>query len=129
MPFQVKTYDSISDDSVYLLERSLLTSDPLLSMLRVHYHVALTGSVSELLVANDSGCLQSVDDEWLCMPAHDIKSLKCLQQSMSLNELTPFTSHEDVIKTIHLANVTVLSSQVVTNSHIDISCWRNSLEK
>ena len=110
------------------VDTGLLTSDPVLSMLRVHYHVALCGSVSGLLETCDSEQMQSAHDEKLCVPAHDIKSLKCLQLRVCFDELAALTSHQEVTKVIQLANVVAITGSQIHKS-LSFDNWTSALEK
>ena len=129
LPFLVETYEP---DSGYMIQPrmdiGLLTSDPVLSMLRVHYHVALCGSVSGLLVTCDSEQMQSAHDEKLRIPLHDIKSLNCLQLRVCFDELATLTSHQDVVKAIQLANVVAITGSQIHKS-LGFDDWTNALEK
>ena len=113
LPFLVGTYeDAISDHSTPCpVDPGLLTSEPLLSMLRTHYHVALAGSIGRLVDAYESQDQQLLSvansDDKLCIPSHDIKSLKCLQMRLPVDDLATLSSHQEVIKNMQLASVVV----------------------
>lgn len=129
LPFLIETYEP---DSGYVIhspvDTDLLTSDPVLSMLRVHYHVALSGSVSELLKTCDSEQMLSSDDQKLCIPLHDIKSLKCLQLRVCFDELAALTSHQEMLKAIQLANIVAITGCQVYKS-LCLNSWTSALEK
>lgn len=110
------------------MDTGLLTSDPVLSMLRVHYHVALCGSVSGLLETCHSEQMESAHDEKLCIPPHDIKSMKCLQLRVRFDELAALTSHQEVVKTIQLANVVAVTGSQIHGS-LGFEYWTSALEK
>ena len=134
LPFPVGTYkDAISSHSIPCpVGPGLLTSEPLLSMLRSHYHVALTGNVSRLLDAYESGdhqLLSTNSDNKLCMPSHDIKSLKSLQMKLPVDDLTKFSSHQEVIKSMQLASVVVLCSPLVQNENGCETDWTKGVKK
>ena len=127
LPFLVETYEPDCDHSIScILDPTLLTSEPILICLRVHYHVSLSGSVTGLIEAFDSGCRQYFNDEKLSLPAQDVKSLKCLHQAMSIEEVAPLMSHEAVFKTLHLANIKIASNQL---SNKNIPQWKKLLDK
>lgn len=119
LPFQVGTYDdTISGHSTPCpVDPDLLTSEPLLSMLRVYYHVSLTGSVDRLIVVYESGgreLLSAADcDGKLAIPSHDIKSLKCLQMKLPVDDIATLPSHQDVVKNMHLASVMILCKPLI----------------
>ena len=126
----METYEP---DSGYIIhspmDTGLLTSDPVLSMLRVHYHIALCGGVSKLLETCDSEhIMQSARDEKLCISPHDIKSLTCLQLRVCFDELAALTSHEEVLKAIQLANVVVATGSQIHKS-LGFDDWTSVLEK
>lgn len=129
LPFLVDTYEPYCGYLVHSpVDTGLLTSDPMLSMLRVHYHVALSGNVSELLKTCDSEQMQSAGDEKLCIPPHDIKSLKCLQLRVWFDDLAALTSHQEVIKAIQVATVVAVTSSQVHTS-LGFNNWTSALEK
>ena len=116
LPFPVGTYeDSVSSHSTPCpVDPDLLTSEPLLSMLRTHYHVALAGGVGRLIDVYKSGEQQLLSssaassDDLLSVPSHDIKSLQCLQMRLPVADLAALSSHQEVIKNMQLASVVVL---------------------
>lgn len=122
------------DSTPSLVDPDLLTSEPVLSMLRTHYCVAMSGSVAALVKAYDSGeQLSGVSDKRLCMPRHNIKSLKCLELSLVLTEcfsqLAILTSHKDVIKTIQLADVIVQTCRMSTELDSCTYDWTSALRR
>ena len=113
LPFLIGTYeDTVSDHSTPCpVDLELLTSEPLLSMLRTHYHVALAGSIGRLIDAYESGDQQLLSvadsDEKLCVPSCDIRSLKCLQIKLPVEDLASLSSHQEVINNMQLASVVI----------------------
>ena len=116
LPFPVGTYeDSVSSHSTPCpVDPGLLTSEPLPSMLRTHYHVALAGGVGRLINVYRSGDQQLLSssaassDDTLSVPSHDIKSLQCLQMRLPVDDLAALSSHQEVVKNMQLASVVVL---------------------
>ena len=101
----------------------LLTSDPLLSMLRTHYHVALAGSVAKLLRVHEvvDEHRPAHSDDQLRIPNHDIKSLRCLGMRLPFDELASLPCHQEVNSTMELASVMVFCELAVMhhrNGHV-----------
>ena len=135
LPFLVGTYeDTISDHSTSCpVDPGLLTSKPLLSMLRTHYHVALAGSIGRLIDAYESQDQQllskATSDDKLCIPSHDIKSLKCLQMRLPVDDLATLSSHQDVIKNMQLSSVVVLCNPLIHRTDGYGTDWTKGVEK
>lgn len=135
LPFLVGTYkDAISGHSTPCpVDPGLLTSEPLLSMLRTHYHVALAGSVGRLIDAYESGDQQLLSiansDDKFCIPSHDIKSLKCLQMRLPVDDLATLSSHQEVIKNIQLTSVVVLCNPLIYRTDGYRTDWTKGVEK
>ena len=102
-------------------------------MLRTHYHVALAGSVNRLLNTYESGDQQLLpvnnSDNKLCIPSHDIKSLKCLLMRLPVDDIAKLSSHQEVIKTMQLASIMVLCSPLVQFKNGYEIDWTKGVEK
>ena len=106
-----------------------MTSDPIMSMLRTHYHVALAGSVNALVLARDAaGDVSSYADDKLHMPTHEMKSLKCVLLLVPFDHLVSLTSHQEVIKGMDLANVIALSCSVTVGG-VQFGNWTLVIER
>ena len=136
LPFPVETYDDTDSNhsTPCPLDPGQLTSEPLLSMLRTYYHVALAGSVSELVNAYESGNEQLFSpnrNNKLSISNHDMKSLKCLQMRLPLDDLATLSSHQEVNKTVQLTSVMVICSPLVHMHDSDghATDWTKGVEK
>jgi hypothetical protein len=134
LPFPVGTYeDTVSGHSTPCpVDPGLLTSEPLLSMLRTHYHVALTGNIGRLIDNYESGEQQrsaANSDNQLCVPSHDIKSLQCLQMRLPVDDLATLSSHQEVVKKIQLASVVIRCRPLSHGGDRHGTDWRKGVEK
>ena len=130
LPIPVETYvPDCGYSTTPILDPDLLTSDPIVSMLRTHYHVALAGSVSALVLARDSSeDVPSYADDKLHMQTHEMKSLKCMLLLVPFDHLVSLISHQEVIKGVNLANVIALSCLVTTDS-VQFGNWTLVMER
>ena len=135
LPFLVGTYeDTVSSHSTPCpVDPELLTSEPLLSMLRTHYHVALAGSIDRLVDAYESGDQQLLSvansDEKLCVPSCDIRSLKCLQMKLPVDDLATLSSHQEVINNMQLACVVMPCELLSPRKDKYETDWSKGVEK
>ena len=85
------------------LELKLLSSEPPLSMLRLHYHIAVVGSVEKLATASKEDL--HTPEEKLVIPESDFVALKGLHMSTALSDsfkrLQASASHNEVIDRLH----------------------------
>ena len=95
------------------LELSLVTSEPLLSMLRLHYHVALNGDMETVIARRED--LSSLEDEKLRLQQCDVRSMKSLHWWLTLadccNELQEASSHCKVLDTLSHLELLLSSHQ------------------
>ena len=110
IPWQVDPEQSESSHSTLSpLAPSLLSSDPALSMLRLHYHVAMQGGVEKLLKAQDFVAQSHADSEKLKLPSGDLKALKATHLQTSCIEcfkiLQAASSHDGVTHLLHSLSV------------------------
>ena len=137
LSFPVGTYeDCVSSHSIPCpVNPGLLTSEPLLSMLRTHYHVALTGGVGRLITVCESGDQQLLSsstansDDKLCIPSHDFKSLQCLQMRLPVDDLATLSSHQEVVKNVQLASIVILCKPLSHRRGGYETDWSKGVEK
>ena len=115
------------------LEPSLLFSDPTLSMLRLHYHVAMQGSVENLLktqgVQTDIE-IEISNSDLLALSAVNLQSslldcFKSLQAASSHSGVMHHLHHFSVLMQVCNSTATGLKATAV---HCDLE-WNQALER
>ena len=115
------------------LEPSLLFSDPALSMLRLHYHVAMQGSVENLLktqgVQTDIE-IEISNSDLLALSAVNLQSslldcFKSLQAASSHSGVMHHLHHFSVLMQVCNSTATGLKATAV---HCDLE-WNQALER
>ena len=116
------------------LELKLLSSEPVLSMLRLHYHAVMTGGTEKLATANKEDL--HTTEEKLAMPEGDFVALKGLHMSTALSDslerLQAAASHQEVTDRLHHVGV-VLQGFSERGEHHKIGTeelnWKQVLER
>lgn len=133
-PFLVKGYDlELSHEMKPSLDPNLFTCDPLLSMLRLQYNVALAGSVREVISLHDKQQgSHEVEEGRMRMLKSDVLGLKCLSVAAAsrscLTQLEGATSHCDVIDVLHLIEV-VFSASNGQDCKLKDEEWQKALQR
>lgn len=118
------------------LEPSLLFSDPALSMLRLHYHIAMQGSVENLLKTQgvhthtEIEKLRISNGDLLALSAVHLQSslldcFKSLQAASSHSGVTHHLHHFSVLMQVCNSTATGLKATAV---HCDLE-WNQALER
>lgn len=104
-PFHVESSElECSHFTLPPLDPKMFSSEPLLSMLRLHYHSAMVGKPDDIISSYERRQLPCADEK-LSIPPADILSMKSLSVSSSLTEnfhqLKSATSHDRVKTILH----------------------------
>ena len=116
------------------MDPNLFTSDPLLSMLRLHYNVALAGGVNELISDQEKHqpSLEAQDGKLRLLKC-DVLGLKCFSMDMRLKhcfeQLKEATSHSDVVKLLQYTEVVFNASYSQVTGSVVVSDvqWKEAI--
>ena len=117
------------------LDPKLLSSEPPLSMLRLHYHIAMAGGVGKLATANKEDMY--APEEKLAIPESDFVALRGLHVSTALSDsferLETAASHKEVIDRLHHLGVVLQGFRQRGELHTEIETeeldWKRVLER
>lgn len=126
----------LSNETPCCLDPNLFASDPLLSMLRIQYNVALAGGITELISNHDQQQHSHEDgDGKLRLLKCDILGLKCSCESLIVRnyfeQLKEATSHKGVVNLLHHIEVVFRASDCQHSERAIVSDgeWKEVIER